>query len=534
MRQALACLVICLAVLGGVWAAGPASAPAVAPKPGDVVFQADFNDPAETKGWSQARFAEWVGEAGHTALRVVVPAEEATRDRMIRRTIDLTPYRGWRLYFECMAKAEGVTQPPHKYNGVKFMLDFNTPATGQHWVNQNNVYGTFDWKKIGFTVSIPDDATTGTLHLGLQESSGTVWFDHVRVTAFSVPEVRPTPPRNPGRVFRGHDLARLRGVMSPSVFREEDLRVLGQNWKANLIRWQIQPSGLAKWKAAGTARDLAAYDQWMDGKLEELDKVLEACRKYGIKAVIDLHEAPGGRDENNNLVLLYDAKYQEHFVALWEKIARRYKGNRAVWGYDLVNEPVQSRPSPEGLGDYLEAQVRAAKAVRAIDPTTPIIFEVDQWDDADAFRYIKPVDIPNVVYEVHMYWPQQFTHQGIEWPEGVSYPGVIAGLQCDKEALRRHLQPVRDFQVAYNVHIYAGEFSAIRWAPGESAANYLRDCIDLFEEYGWDWSYHAYREWDGWSVEHGSDPKDSHPTTQPTGRKNLLLKWFAKNRRPSS
>jgi hypothetical protein len=519
-------------VLGGVWAAGPASAPAVAPKPGDVVFQADFNDPAETKGWSQARFAEWVGEAGHTALRVVVPAEEATRDRMIRRTIDLTPYRGWRLYFECMAKAEGVTQPPHKYNGVKFMLDFNTPATGQHWVNQNNVYGTFDWKKIGFTVSIPDDATTGTLHLGLQESSGTVWFDHVRVTAFSVPEVRPTPPRNPGRVFRGHDLARLRGVMSPSVFREEDLRVLGQNWKANLIRWQIQPSGLAKWKAAGTARDLAAYDQWMDGKLEELDKVLEACRKYGIKAVIDLHEAPGGRDENNNLVLLYDAKYQEHFVALWEKIARRYKGNRAVWGYDLVNEPVQSRPSPEGLGDYLEAQVRAAKAVRAIDPTTPIIFEVDQWDDADAFRYIKPVDIPNVVYEVHMYWPQQFTHQGIEWPEGVSYPGVIAGLQCDKEALRRHLQPVRDFQVAYNVHIYAGEFSAIRWAPGESAANYLRDCIDLFEEYGWDWTYHAYREWDGWSVEHGSDRNDTHPTAQPTSRKQLLLEWFARNPKP--
>ena len=30
---------------------------------------------------------------------------------------------------------------------------------------------------------------------------------------------------------------------------------------------------------------------------------------------------------------------------------------------------------------------------------------------------------------------------------------------------------------------------------------WIRDCIDILEEYGWDWSYHAFREWDGWSVE---------------------------------
>lgn len=80
------------------------------------------------------------------------------------------------------------------------------------------------------------------------------------------------------------------------------------------------------------------------------------------------------------------------------------------------------------------------------------------------------------------------------------------------------------------MHIYAGEFSAIRWAPG--AVNYLRDCIDLFEEYGWDWTYRAYREWDGWSVEHGSDPQDHRPTWEPTDRKRLLLDWFSKNVQP--
>jgi endoglucanase len=307
--------------------------------------------------------------------------------------------------------------------------------------------------------------------------------------------------------------------------------VLGQDWKANLIRWQIQRN----WGKPGTDRDLAEYDRWIDSKLDELDKVLESCRKHGIRLVIDLHTPPGGRSENNDLAIFHERKYQDHFVDLWEKIARRYKGHAAVWGYDLVNEPVQNEPPPEGLGDYLGAQARASKAIRAIDPNTPIFIEADQWDSADGFAYLNPVDVPNVVYQVHMYWPHQFTHQGVSGsPIGLSYPGEIAGQKVDEQALRRHLQPVRDFQLAYNVHIYVGEFSAIRWAPGESASRYLRDCIELFEEYGWDWSYHAYREWDGWSVEHGSDPKDSHTTTQPTGRKNLLLEWFAKNRKPSS
>ena len=74
--------------------------------------------------------------------------------------------------------------------------------------------------------------------------------------------------------------------------------------------------------------------------------------------------------------------------------------------------------------------------------------------------------------------------------------------------MKRALKPVVEFQRKYGVHIYIGEFSAIRWAPDDSACRYLKDLIDIFEAHGWDWSYHAFREWDGWSVEHGPDPKD--------------------------
>ena len=104
---------------------------------------------------------------------------------------------------------------------------------------------------------------------------------------------------------------------------------------------------------------------------------------------------------------------------------------------------------------------------------------------------------------------------------------MINGKKVDINYLRGRLQPVRNFQLAYGVPIYVGEFSAIRWAPG--AAEYLSDCISIFEEYGWDVSYHAFREWDGWSVEHGEKRQDTAKTQNPTRRKQIITDWLKLN-----
>jgi len=499
------------------------------PKPGDLVFQTDFDTPEQREAWSKAGFARWeTGYRDTTSLVVTVPAERARGGSMIRMPLGLARYRGCRLLLECLAKAEDVSKPPEPWLGVKFMLHYLSESEGPYWQNQNGVFGTFDWRKLRFAAYIAPDATGGQIDLGLQESSGTARFDAIRITVHKGPlPKRPDPPANPGPVFKGHDLPRLRGVMSPNSFRDEDLRVLGIEWNANVIRWQITRN----WGRAGTDRDLADYDRWIASELDDLDKALEAAGRYGLKLAVDMHSPPGGRYENRDLAIFHEPRYQDHFVALWEKIARRYRGQAAVWGYDLVNEPVQNLPSPPGVADYLGTQVRAARAIRAIDPEVPIFIEAAQWDSAAGFRELQPVDVPNVVYQVHMYVPGEFTHQGVHnQTTGIAYPGKIGNTTWDKEQLRRVLAPVREFQRAYNVHIYVGEFSAIRWAPG--AAAYLRDSIELFEEYGWDWTYHAYREWDGWSVEHGSDRSDRRPSPQPTDRKELLLRWFARNKKP--
>ncbi len=185
------------------------------------------------------------------------------------------------------------------------------------------------------------------------------------------------------------------------------------------------------------------------------------------------------------------------------------------------------------MGDYFDGQVKCATAIRAIDPNVPIFIESAEWDSPGAYREMQPVNLPNIVYEVHMYIPGEFTHQGVfnKDQKPVTYPGVINGTEWNKERLRSVLQPVREFQLAYNVHIYVGEFSTIRWAPG--AAQYLSDVISLFEEYGWDWTYHAYREWDGWSLEHGPDKDNHQPTSEPCDRKQVLLGWFAKDGKPT-
>ena len=162
----------------------------------------------------------------------------------------------------------------------------------------------------------------------------------------------------------------------------------------------------------------------------------------------------------------------------------------------------------------------AAEAIREIDPATPIVVEANHWDTPGGFRTLSPLALDNVIYQVHMYHPDSFTHQGVgNRPVGIRWPDESKG--WNQADLRATLAPVRDFQRRHDAKIYVGEFSAIAWAPG--AEDYLRACIDLFEEYGWDWTYHAFREWDAWSLEREPDGPRSVRPSADNPRKRVVL-----------
>nr|MCR4573572.1 glycoside hydrolase family 5 protein [Lentisphaeria bacterium] len=241
--------------------------------------------------------------------------------------------------------------------------------------------------------------------------------------------------------------------------------------------------------------------------------------------------------DGNSFTMFFDKKYLDAFVDLWRMVARHYKDEPIVVGYDLYNEPVQIN---QVKYDYLYCQYEAAKAIREIDAEKPIIIAANQWSSAAAFNYLKPLPLKNLIYQGHMYEPGSFTHQGVGWENMKKildgslklkgYPGWFDNFYYDKKELRKILKPIRDFQLKYNARIYMGEFSAIRFAPG--AAQYIQDVIELFEEYGWDWSYHAFREWFNWSVEYDENPHNNEPAKQDTERKKILLKYFGKNVKP--
>jgi endoglucanase len=517
-----------LFLVAGVSASAEGQTPAAAPHKGQVIFETSFESNPALQGW-EGRADPGPGYKSDRSLLIARQPEAASSAASVRRSLPVETLRGCTIRATAMVKAADVTEKPKPWNGIKFMLAIEAPS-GRLWPQADAGTGNFDWKPVAFSARIPADATAVVLYLGLEEVNGKTWFDDVKLTVAKPPIVPPTVAAT-GPVFKGHDRPRLRGAMiSPSI-DADSLRVLGKEWNANLIRWQ-----LIRMERPGQPSSLESFNSWLEAELKKLEAALPYCEQYGLKVVVDLHSPPGGKATVSGYVgsddrLFTDPTCQTRFVETWERIARRFKNSKAIWGYDLANEPVEDLVE-EGCDDWQGLAERTARAIRAVDPDRAIIVEPAAWGGPAGLNDLVPLSVANVVYSVHMYIPHAFTHQGVHQSgPSYTYPGVIEGKTWNKGQLELALQPVIKFQKQYNVHIYIGEFSAIRWAPDRSACRYLSDLIDIFEAHGWDWSYHAFREWSGWSVEHGPDRQDTRPSSTPTDRQQLLLQWFARNQK---
>lgn len=488
---------------------------------GDVLLSEAFETPDALSNWSGTDRPEVSIQNG--SLSVVSKDRDGV---MVRRAIDPQLARGARIAVSATIRSDSVSKPPQMWNGVKVMLHIVSP-TGEQWPGVSGLHGTLESGRVSVTGTVPLDATQISVVLGLQDATGQAWFDDVRVTLDAVPRKRPTTrPAMPAALDRRTDLPRLRGVMYGPHGKEQDIRDLAR-WGANHIRWQFYYHGAT---IADRRLDLPAYDRWLAETIAEVDRYLPLCEELGIAVLIDLHTPPGGIQRQQHEVFR-DRRYQQHLIDVWDKLATHYKDKPAVWGYDLLNEPSEGAVADDLL-DWRTLAETIARRVRKIDPDRAIVVAPGPYGGWDNLDFFEPLNVPGIIYTVHMYEPLSFTHQGVldGMPRGVEYPGVIEGKRWDKESLRRALQTVRDYQLDYAVPVYVGEFSAIRWSPGDSAADYLRDVIDIFEEYEWDWAYHAWREWHGWNVELLGAADDASPGPQPTPRERVLRRGFERNR----
>lgn len=155
---------------------------------------------------------------------------------------------------------------------------------------------------------------------------------------------------------------------------------------------------------------------------KRLDWFVNESQQRGIYVILDMHGAPGSQNGSDHSGVDGEqnkkgaSKFffgdsapqnQEKYYDLWKTIAAHYKGNPAVAGYDLLNEPFCTYRYNSGLSDEeLHAMLwdvydKAYKTIRGVDPDHIIIMEAT-WN---------PVDLPepetygweNIMYEYHNY-----------------------------------------------------------------------------------------------------------------------------------
>jgi len=314
-----------------------------------------------------------------------------------------------------------------------------------------------------------------------------------------------------------------RGTMISTSLKADDFRVLA-SWKANHVRWQLN------WFSDDANKaNVSQYIAWLEGALSVFDGMIPVLRDLGLHVLLDLHTPPGGQDEQHRYRIFTEQQFQDCFLYVWKMMANRYKNETLIMGYDILNEPDDRILAP-GLLNWRNLSILAIQNIRAIDSQHPIIFEASPGGLPSTLPTFVPLSFDNIIYSIHMYEPYEFTFQNLNNNvTPIYYPGKIGEKIFDKDLLRSILQPNSVWQRAHNVSIHVGEFSAIRWAPGNSTANYLRDLIDLYEEYGWTWDYHCFREFQGWDVEMIGDKNHPQRSPVPTDRQLTLMNGLKKN-----
>lgn len=273
-----------------------------------------------------------------------------------------------------------------------------------------------------------------------------------------------------------------------------------------------------------------------DGTLKEtafkrLDWFVQNCALRGIYVLIDMHGAMGsqnGKDHSGDTSIADKGNFygnEENIkktITLWEEIAKRYKDNPWVCGYDLLNEP-----SATGTIQF-DVYDRLYKAIRAIDKNHALfiqsIWEPYHLPDPSFYGW------QNVVYEYHFYG----------WDVEKDAEGQMAFIQSKVKMANE--------DTGYDVPLLVGEFT---FFSNEQSWN----AMDIFEEQGWSytsWTYKVTGKNSSWGIFTSDDKKkvdiykDSYETIKEKWSKeeiattseaftrnakyaDILKKYFANN-----
>ena len=141
-----------------------------------------------------------------------------------------------------------------------------------------------------------------------------------------------------------------------------------------------------------------------------IDKVVEWCRKAGLYLILDMHDCPGSQtgdniDDGFGYPWLFESeKSQLLFCDIWQQIARRYRNETVILGYELMNEPIAHYfKNKEELNQRLEPLYkRAVKAIRSVDRNHVVLLGGARWN-SDFFMFSDWAFDNNIMYTCHRY-----------------------------------------------------------------------------------------------------------------------------------
>lgn len=215
---------------------------------------------------------------------------------------------------------------------------------------------------------------------------------------------------------------------------------------------------------------VAGQNTWLDKGFDMTDKLLAWCKANHMYLILDLHAAPGGQgndlnisDRNTDNPSLWDSEANRaKTIALWVKLAERYKNEPNIGGYDIINEPNFGFDDPDhdknGLNEKTNAPLKRlmvdiTRAIRQVDKKHIIIIEGNGW--GNNYNGILPAWDNNMVLSFHKYW------------------------NYNDQASIAHMVKMRDDN---NMPIWLGE-------TGENSNVWFTDAIRLFEKNNIGWAF---------------------------------------------
>lgn len=197
---------------------------------------------------------------------------------------------------------------------------------------------------------------------------------------------------------------------------------------------------------------------WLDVGFELTDSLISWCAAHDMYVILDLHAAPGGQGQDEGISdydvdkpSLWESEFnQQKTVALWRRIAEKYKDEPVIAGYDILNETNWELDNNRELKElYLDITA----AIRSVD-INHILFIEGNWFANDFTNLTPPWD-DLLVYSPHKYWSIN-----------------------DQASIQGFL----DMREQFDVPLYLGE-------TGENSNPWFHDAVKLFDEHniGWAW-----------------------------------------------